>query len=337
MTLFYNKQKACLNCGFEFGVTNNYCPDCGQKNSKPKIGIGTLIMDLLADVFTFDSKIFRSIWIMLSKPGLLTKEFNEGKRARFIPPLRMFLVLGVVALSLLIAGSDPFGEISEGASSAFDEGGKQSFMNFGDSFSFKFKSAQDSTNLTGDGKSTKVETNFSSSWLDESTVDEFNALLANKNLSAENIVDSLNLDTFSEKVVVTQAARLIRGGPGQIAAWISDNFVLVVFFMVPVFALILKLLNLRNEHLFIDHLIFSLHQHSLVYLAIIPLALLGWEWLIPTLFFLVLPVYTFLAMRRVYGESVGVTAVKQLTSGVVYSIGALFALLLFIILGLLLF
>lgn len=50
-----------------------------------------------------DSRLWRTLWLLLSKPGFLTVEFLEGRRARYLPPFRLYLVLSVVLF--LVAAS----------------------------------------------------------------------------------------------------------------------------------------------------------------------------------------------------------------------------------------
>jgi hypothetical protein len=54
----------------------------------------------LADYLAFDSKLFRSVVPLISKPGLITKEYLDGKRQQFIPPIRVFLFLSFVYFGL---------------------------------------------------------------------------------------------------------------------------------------------------------------------------------------------------------------------------------------------
>ncbi len=74
---------------------DRYCAHCGQA----AVGDGTFrsfVEQFLGDYFTFDSKIIRSVRPLLLSPGYLTAEYLAGRRARYIPPLRMFLFLSVL-------------------------------------------------------------------------------------------------------------------------------------------------------------------------------------------------------------------------------------------------
>lgn len=312
---------------------DNFCPECGQKNSELKIGFGTLVLDFLGDVFTFDSKIFKSLWYLVSKPGLLTKEFNDGKRARFIPPLRMFLILGVLTFSLFSALYDPAGEVAQGFKDAtLDSRSSTSKINIERNHE---KEKELSEGLTDEGSENTIH--FTSTLLTDAQIDTLLSKVKNDSLSVEQVVDSLHLESFPAKVIATQVAKVARSGPRGFVSWVINNFTLVVLFMVPLFALLLKLLYLRKKHVYMDHLIFSLHQHSLIYVAMLPLIFIGARWLALVLFLIVLPAYTFFAMQRVYGESVFNTLWKQLFSGVSYAFVSIFVLAFFLLLGFIVF
>lgn len=59
------------------------------------------ILDFLGDYFTFDSLIIRSVKPLLFNPGFLTNEFLDGRRVRYIPPLRMFIFISIIFFLVL--------------------------------------------------------------------------------------------------------------------------------------------------------------------------------------------------------------------------------------------
>jgi len=85
----------CPNCNAALRSADHYCSNCGQE----VFGDGTLrsfVEQFLGDYFTFDSKIIRSVVPLMLRPGFLTLEFMAGRRARYIPPLRMFIFLSIL-------------------------------------------------------------------------------------------------------------------------------------------------------------------------------------------------------------------------------------------------
>ncbi|RUA23983.1 MAG: hypothetical protein DSY76_08570, partial [Bacteroidetes bacterium] len=60
-----NKKHICPNCDKEFDKDFAYCPHCGQKNSKQRIGLRDFISDYLSANFNFDSKILLTLKLLL--------------------------------------------------------------------------------------------------------------------------------------------------------------------------------------------------------------------------------------------------------------------------------
>lgn len=84
------KSDICLNCKTEIN-DYNYCPNCGQLNTHKQIPLKVFLHEMFGDLFTFDSKFFRSIIPLIKRPGHLTNEYNEGKRSSYVFPLRLYL------------------------------------------------------------------------------------------------------------------------------------------------------------------------------------------------------------------------------------------------------
>ena len=90
----------CPNCDHEF--EGHYCPNCGQRavaHLRPTLH--DLSHEALHEFAHVDSKIVRTAALLLFKPGALTREFNEGKRARSISPVRLYLLASVLFFGML--------------------------------------------------------------------------------------------------------------------------------------------------------------------------------------------------------------------------------------------
>ena len=116
--------------------------------------------------------------------------------------------------------------------------------------------------------------------------------------------------------------------PAQILDGFEQRVPTLLFLGMPLLALLLKLFYLRSGRYYVEHLIFSLHLHTWVFLAFmvgngwLKLAALGPGWL-GTLFGTTLALwmlwYVLAAFRLVYGESWGKTAVKIVPLGLAYA------------------
>ena len=99
------KSNLCPNCQTPLVSGENYCPQCGQENSNKDVSLKILISDFIEDYFTFDSKFFNSLRPLIFKPGEMTRHFLDGKRKRYIQPIRLFLFLSFIYFGLAYLGS----------------------------------------------------------------------------------------------------------------------------------------------------------------------------------------------------------------------------------------
>ena len=92
----------CSNCGA--ALTGPYCAACGQHAHESARTIGVLLHDALHVVTHADSRFWQTLYPLLLRPGRLTQEYFAERRARYLPPVRVYLVL-----SLLFFALSPFG------------------------------------------------------------------------------------------------------------------------------------------------------------------------------------------------------------------------------------
>jgi Protein of unknown function (DUF3667) len=88
----------CLNCG-EI-MRGDYCHACGQRG-RPSLHFHEFVHELVHEFLHFDSKIWRTLKLLMFFPGALTREYAAGRRARYVGPVRLFLVASVVLFGLL--------------------------------------------------------------------------------------------------------------------------------------------------------------------------------------------------------------------------------------------
>jgi hypothetical protein len=86
--------ESCLNCGTPLG--GQYCSTCGQRSQSRLISIVELTRDAFGDLFELDSRLWRTLVPLLIRPGRLTSDYLMGRRARFMPPFRTYLVLSIL-------------------------------------------------------------------------------------------------------------------------------------------------------------------------------------------------------------------------------------------------
>lgn len=93
-TIQPENDQLCRNCATP--LVGEFCHNCGQEHSNAILPLGEVVEDIIGEYITFDSKIFRSIRPLVLRPGFLTTEYVSGKRASYLLPSRMYLVIAVI-------------------------------------------------------------------------------------------------------------------------------------------------------------------------------------------------------------------------------------------------
>ncbi len=103
----------CLNCGTT--LQGRYCHGCGQSSHVHKT-LASIGHDLLHGVFHFEGKIWRTLPMLVFRPGQLTRRYIDGERARFVSPLALFLFTVFLMFAVLsaVGSGDMYKGFSEG-------------------------------------------------------------------------------------------------------------------------------------------------------------------------------------------------------------------------------
>jgi ABC-type multidrug transport system fused ATPase/permease subunit len=86
----------CINCETSLDISKKYCHHCGQLNSTKKLTIRDFIEEFFANFYAYDSRLRNSIISIFTKPGILAKEYNKGKRHTYANPFRLFLSVSII-------------------------------------------------------------------------------------------------------------------------------------------------------------------------------------------------------------------------------------------------
>lgn len=88
----------CHNCGVR--LSGRFCAACGQKARPLSITVSDFVHDFIHETLHVDGRIFQSIRRLIASPGFLTREYLQGRRARWISPIRLYLVFSVMFFGL---------------------------------------------------------------------------------------------------------------------------------------------------------------------------------------------------------------------------------------------
>ena len=282
----------CLNCGAV--MTGPFCSNCGQKDLPRRQAIGDLSVNFISSFFSFESKFFKTFASLLFKPGILILEYNEGKRERYYHPARMYVFLSFIFFLIFafIPDDEKIDLQEDGREMTREE--KRAFL--------------DSLNTNSNAYWNPVQGED----YDPKTLAEYDSLENAKPLEKR---DGKIEKYFKKKFLTLKQQR----GWDEKTIWksfgesLQANIPKMIFFLLPVFALILKLLYVRRDFFYSEHLVFTVFFYDFLFLVgVLGLlfSLVSWlEW-INFFIFLYINFYLYKAMRRVYGQSRGKTLVK---------------------------
>jgi len=119
----------------------------------------------------------------------------------------------------------------------------------------------------------------------------------------------------------------------QPGSWLKDTISrlpFVIFFFLPIFTIFIYVAYIRKKHTYTDHLIFSFHSQSLLFILLI----LSWvldsifNWMTTDIFLLIFGIYLFQAMRKFYNQGFFKTSIKYIFLSFVFTFLAIITVLL---------
>lgn len=245
----------CLNCFRNIDEVYNFCPNCGQENTNRNVKFKDLIREFFSNYLSFDSKFGRSIKPFFLNPGKLTNEFVKGRRVNYANPIRLYLVLSLVFFFTLGKfNSYKNDDKSKGkvAINLPNKEGTDEKVEISDKEATEklIEEAPDSTSMWPFGSKKNVRM--------------FSRNLNDLTVTESQLYDSMDVSGFStfDRLALKQVIRVSRSSSKEMMGYVIEQMPLLMFIMLPVFALLLKLLYIRREHNYIIHLVHSLHQHS---------------------------------------------------------------------------
>ena len=301
----------CPNCGTAF--QGHFCPNCGQSTTEFDRPFGFVFYDFMGNLFSFDSRFFRTFRFLALRPGFLTAEFLRGRRERYAPPFRIFIFLSFILFLMLQVLTDR----------ALEQPGTTNGL-------------PDSVQVTDSvdidpGKLVWVKTLAEPDSVQHQAGSPADSLLASSGsveqrmkTIASRMQHKADRSDDPDQRKMIQIMVNVLNAPRQMAANILKYLSWAFFAMLPVFALLLALIYLRRRQHFIRYLVFSVHVHSFVFLLHILLVLSvllfhhlpGWIYLLALL---LIQLYIYLALKRFYGQGYLKTAFKFLLMGFLYA------------------
>jgi len=233
--------KDCLNCGTE--VAGRFCQQCGQENVEVKESFFQLLRHFVEDLTHFDGKLWKTVKLLLFKPGSLTKLYVEGKRASYIHPIRMYIFVSAVFFLFMFTGEAPVKP--EGAGS-------------------KANTSKDFASGLQEG----LELDLDNDTVNYKTIAAYNA--------AQQKLPSSKKDNWLDAVIKKKGIELnekyggdnLKSGKALMEKF-ENYFSRMLYISLPIFAFFIWVLYRRNKnHFFVDHIIFSIHIYCAFYIIL---------------------------------------------------------------------
>jgi hypothetical protein len=364
--------KACANCGAP--MHGPYCYACGQPEKGMIRHLASVMADVADTIFNVDSRIFRSLLPLYFRPGYLTIEYFAGRRTRYVTPFRLFFFLCIISFfaiqinlnlsdsNIRLVGGGNTGDVDtaptieeaqkrmqagiDGLTKARTAPGTQVVSKQLDRAEAQIRKAADKRIkfLTEKQEAIAKGQTPPPDPEDEDTVLRFDDVpwdpvanpihigwlpaFANAKLNDMGVHASANL-------------KAAKKDPGQAIARLFSVLPQTLFVLMPLFAVLLKIMYLFKRRLYMEHLMVALHSHAFIFMSLLLLAIVQllftpaathapyalpllkllraamWTWL---------PIYLFLMAKRVYRQGWIMTTLKYSVIGISYSVILTFAL-----------
>ncbi|GAA4243930.1 DUF3667 domain-containing protein [Winogradskyella damuponensis] len=336
-------QVNCKNCEQPYDEGFQFCPHCGQKTND-ELTIGVLFYNTISNYFSFDARFFVSFIPLLFKPGYLAKEFIKGKRLLYLHPAQMYLFISVVFFFIFsFTARDQVNTLNNDFQEIFDKDStvvldsiqtrkRDSIKQVKDSEARKEIETALRKNKFITGMSDKEidsiikldtlpKKNNISFGFDESEIDS----LLSVNASDEVIYKSMGLeedDGWFMRKLYAQVLKFYKSkDAGNIVGAFYDTVPIALFFVLPIFALILKLFYFKRGT-YAHHLVFSFYYFSFIFTVLSIIFGFNLIYEIPDwidfLIALSCFIYLFIAIKRFYNQGWFLSFVKTSLSTMVF-------------------
>lgn len=284
--------ETCKNCEQQFDEKFNFCPYCGQQ-AKDELTVKVLFYNTISNYFSFDARFFKSFLPLLIKPGYLASKFIEGKRLLYLHPAQMYLFIAVVFFFLFsFVQRNQVRTLDEKLAETFEEDLSMDKLvdeRAQDSINevrFQQKKLKDSiarAEIRKTLENNKYITGFTDTQIDSLVAaDDFRKNdIASFDFNTKSIDSLIDIGAsealiykemgmgdnagYFERRMYAQALKFYKSRKGgSILQAFYDAIPIAMFFLLPIFALILKLFHLRKGS-YAHHLVFSFYYFSFLF------------------------------------------------------------------------
>ena len=327
----------CLNCGTE--LKGPFCYFCGQPDRNFMRFFPALLRDLMEDLLDLDSRFMRTIKPLFFKPGRLTRDYMDGRRFRYAPPMRLYIfssILFFLLAAFLSSDAITIGNLENNNGiihmSADSKEEQQMVEDALSNIPPDIREQIDIDQAVSEASDEEKNQN----WLESGDI-SFNDEPWDRETNPVDIKwlpDWIN-DRINDEIEGSpQKAEQINENPNLLIDKVFDILPATMFVLLPVVALIFKFWYLFAKRYYVEHLIFSLHNHAFIFVSLImmllanvagsvlnsrgyPAAVTGTEWLV-IIISIWIPAYLLISLRVVYQQGWLLTMGKFFVIGISY-------------------
>jgi|TARA_R110000764_G_scaffold2194_10_gene9462 hypothetical protein len=336
----------CLNCGHPLELSDKYCPNCSQANSTKKLTLVDFFEEFLANYLSYDSKLWRTLAALLLRPGKITNEYISGKRLSYTNPFRFLLSLAIIYF-LIISFNSEFESFNK-----FGSGNNNPIFNLDTELNkLEFDSEQEKQIALAQLDSLKIKR-----FITNGISQRDSTLLSNPELYFQKIDSGGIAERFAEKIQffstvikhdtinyfeqgvtkfnlpkakenemafnLANSLSDIERRPGSFLNSLISKLPITTFFFLPFFSFFIWMVYIRKKYTYTDHLIFSFHNQSLLFILLIVSNLINALFNIGSegLFILIFAIYLYKAMRNFYQQGRVKTVIKYFLLNTIFFI-----------------
>lgn len=303
---------ACGNCATP--LQGEYCHACGQSVHSPTRDFRHAVEDVFESFWHLDGRVFRTMRDLLV-PGRVAINYLAGKRARYLPPLRLFVILSVLTffVARLVVQVDPGPvDFSVGGQAISRATTVAEVERIRDKLLEDISAAQGERTLPGvDAALVAARARIQGAAASRIAQLERGTAAAADGGTAAADADTTGPDTtaagariarppgpaaaserwdtvdiawlpgFADRWLNRKLARMqgnleqMQGDVGRIVETFLQTLPATLFLMMPVFALLLKLFYLGSGRRYLEHLVVALYSHAWLLLVVLAMLLLN--------------------------------------------------------------
>lgn len=317
--------RVCANCGTP--LAGEYCTKCGQRDEPHVHSVSHFAAEAFESITHADSRLWRTLWYLVAKPGRLTQEFFAGHRVGYLPPFRLYLVISL--LFFLIA------RMPEGAAIEIDDESppqrvaqmRETAKVLESNLANTPGAAQAAAAIREQAAKEEAAAKNPAATADGNPEAERKGLKDN-NVFTEFCKEFQKPDPKASKNYERMRNFCKRSTEDRGEALFKDvvhNIPHAMFVFLPLLALFMKLLYWRPKRYYVEHLLLLIHNHAFVFFV---LAVLYSLERIPVVgehlgllefaTWIYIVYYIFRGMRVYYGQSRKLTFAKYVAVGLAY-------------------